>query len=82
MLPQLIFQTCIDRMQVDVATAAARAERYVGVSSGGMDQAISMMGMKGVAKKVAKAPEGVLLHFKGLLLCSATQHTAATAFWI
>mmetsp|Transcript_22161 Transcript_22161/g.66139 ORF Transcript_22161/g.66139 Transcript_22161/m.66139 type:complete len:506 (-) Transcript_22161:65-1582(-) len=42
--------------KADVAMAAARAERYVGVSSGGMDQAISMMGMKGLAKKVEFNP--------------------------
>ena len=36
----------------EVAAAAAKAERYVGVASGGMDQAISMTGMKGVAKRV------------------------------
>ncbi|KAG1673974.1 hypothetical protein FOA52_015730 [Chlamydomonas sp. UWO 241] len=38
--------------KADVAAAAARAERYVGVSSGGMDQAISMMALKGIAQKV------------------------------
>lgn len=39
-----------------VADAAAKAERYIGVASGGMDQAISMMGMKGVAKQVEFNP--------------------------
>ena len=40
----------------EVADAAAKAERYVGVASGGMDQAISMMGMQGVAKQVEFNP--------------------------
>jgi N-acetylgalactosamine kinase len=39
-----------------VADAAAKAERYVGVASGGMDQAISMMAINGVAKQVEFNP--------------------------
>ncbi|KXZ46261.1 hypothetical protein GPECTOR_45g131 [Gonium pectorale] len=37
----------------------AAAERYVGVTSGGMDQAISMMGQQGVAMHVEFNPVGV-----------------------
>ncbi|KAF5838871.1 ribosomal protein S5 domain 2-type protein [Dunaliella salina] len=40
----------------EVAEFAAKAERYVGVTSGGMDQAISMMGMLGVAKLIEFNP--------------------------
>jgi N-acetylgalactosamine kinase len=36
----------------EVAEFACRAERHVGVTSGGMDQAISVMGMAGVAMMV------------------------------
>ena len=36
----------------------AKAERYVGVTSGGMDQAISIMGMPGIAKMVEFNPVG------------------------
>ncbi|PNW70732.1 hypothetical protein CHLRE_17g732300v5 [Chlamydomonas reinhardtii] len=39
-----------------VAEAACKAERYVGVTSGGMDQAISMMGQQGVAMHVEFNP--------------------------
>ncbi len=42
----------VSSLKGEVAAAAAKAERYVGVASGGMDQAISMTGMKGVAKRV------------------------------
>ncbi|KAG2487012.1 hypothetical protein HYH03_014383 [Edaphochlamys debaryana] len=41
-----------------VAEAACKAERYVGVTSGGMDQAISMMGQQGVAMHVEFNPVG------------------------
>ncbi|PRW59155.1 Galactokinase [Chlorella sorokiniana] len=40
----------------EVAEFTARAERYVGVTSGGMDQAISIMGMPGIAKLVEFNP--------------------------
>lgn len=40
----------------EVADFACRAERYVGVTSGGMDQAISVMGQPGVAKLVEFNP--------------------------
>ncbi|KAG2431874.1 hypothetical protein HXX76_009367 [Chlamydomonas incerta] len=39
-----------------VAEAACKAERYVGVTSGGMDQAISMMGQQGVSMHVEFNP--------------------------
>ncbi|KAJ2899032.1 galactokinase [Coemansia aciculifera] len=35
--------------QVELASAAARAERHVGVNAGGMDQAVSIMGQQGTA---------------------------------
>ena len=38
-----------------IAEFTARCEKYVGTESGGMDQAISIMGDKGLAK---------LVHFK------------------
>ncbi|GFR51602.1 hypothetical protein Agub_g14026 [Astrephomene gubernaculifera] len=44
----------LDKAQV--AEAACKAERYVGVTSGGMDQAISMMGQQGVAMHVEFNP--------------------------
>lgn len=40
----------------EVADFTCRAERYVGVTSGGMDQAISVMGAPGVAKLVEFNP--------------------------
>jgi len=36
----------------EVAEFACTCERYVGTQSGGMDQAISMMGMPGVAQLI------------------------------
>lgn len=42
----------------EVSEFTARAERYVGVTSGGMDQAISVMGMPGIAKLVEFNPVG------------------------
>jgi galactokinase len=36
----------------EVAEFACTCERYVGTQSGGMDQAISIMGMNGVAKLI------------------------------
>ena len=36
----------------EVAEFACTCERYVGTQSGGMDQAISMMGMAGVAQLI------------------------------
>ena len=43
----------------DVATYAASCEKYVGTESGGMDQAISIMGQPGTAKLVSFNPVGV-----------------------
>jgi N-acetylgalactosamine kinase len=40
----------------EVAEFTARAERYVGVTSGGMDQAISIMGRPGIAQHVEFNP--------------------------
>lgn len=40
----------------EVAEFTAKAERYVGVISGGMDQAISVMGMPGTALMVEFNP--------------------------
>jgi N-acetylgalactosamine kinase len=42
--------------QQDVATFAASCEKYVGTESGGMDQAISIMGQAGTAKLVSFQP--------------------------
>lgn len=38
---------CIALAQSEVADFCARCERYVGAESGGMDQAISLMGKLG-----------------------------------
>ena len=43
----------------DVATFAASCEKYVGTESGGMDQAISIMGQPGTAKLVSFNPVAV-----------------------
>lgn len=40
----------------DVATFTASCEKYVGTESGGMDQAISLMGEKGIAKLIEFNP--------------------------
>lgn len=40
----------------EVATFTAKAEQYVGVTSGGMDQAISIMGRQGIAQHVEFNP--------------------------
>ncbi|PSC75650.1 Galactokinase [Micractinium conductrix] len=42
----------IELTKGEVSEFTAKAERYVGVTSGGMDQAISVMGMPGIAKLV------------------------------
>ena len=44
----------------EVAAFTASCEKYVGTESGGMDQAISIMGQKGLAK---------LVHFKPVSAC-------------
>ena len=46
-----------------IAEFTARCEKYVGTESGGMDQAISIMGDKGLAK---------LVHFKPVRLQGIT----------
>lgn len=40
----------------DIATFTAKCEKYVGTESGGMDQAISIMGQTGVAKMIEFNP--------------------------
>lgn len=40
----------------DIATFTAKCEKYVGTESGGMDQAISIMGQNGVAKMIEFNP--------------------------
>eukprot|EP00884_Botryococcus_braunii_P009664 jgi/Botrbrau1/1869/Bobra.146_1s0056.1 len=40
----------------DIATFTAKCEKYVGTESGGMDQAISVMGQTGVAKMIEFNP--------------------------
>ena len=52
-----------------IAEFTARCEKYVGTESGGMDQAISIMGEKGLAK---------LVHFKPVRLFGATSLCQAT----
>ena len=50
-----------------IAEFTARCEKYVGTESGGMDQAISIMGDKGLAK---------LVHFKPVRLqCAGARLT-------
>ena len=44
------------RVSQELSEFTARAERYVGVTSGGMDQAISVMGMPGMALMVEFNP--------------------------
>jgi N-acetylgalactosamine kinase len=63
----------ISLTKAEVAEFACLAERYVGVSSGGMDQAISMMGMPGVAKLVEFNPVGGLWWAAGCGLAAAVQ---------
>lgn len=46
----------IPAAKAEVADFACQAERYVGVTSGGMDQAISMMGAPGLAKFIEFNP--------------------------
>ncbi len=48
----------------EVSEFTARAERYVGVTSGGMDQAISVMGMPGTALMVEFNPVSCLEFLK------------------
>ncbi len=43
-------------MTQDVAEFTSKAEQYVGVTSGGMDQAISIMAMPGKAKYIEFNP--------------------------
>ena len=54
----------------DVAEFTTTCERYVGTESGGMDQAISMMGMPQIAKLIEFHP--VSLPFTGTQ--ASTQH--------
>lgn len=54
----------------EVATFTASCEKYVGTESGGMDQAISIMGAPGIAKLVEFNPVRPLLS----LSCSGHCH--------
>ena len=49
-----------------IAEFTARCEKYVGTESGGMDQAISIMGEKGLAKLVHFKPVRLLDTHSGL----------------
>lgn len=48
----MMYSSVVLALSQEVAEFTAKAERYVGVTSGGMDQAISIMGMPGIAKLV------------------------------
>lgn len=64
----------------EVAEFACTCERYVGMQSGGMDQAISIMGMNGVAKLINFDPVSTLAVHKlvpSLLSTALAMHTAA-----
>ena len=54
-IPQLGVLTSTAIAQ-EVATFTATCEKYVGTESGGMDQAISIMGQQGIAKLVMFNP--------------------------
>lgn len=45
-----------------IAEFTAKCEKYVGTESGGMDQAISIMGEKGLAKLVHFKPVSTMWH--------------------
>ena len=47
---------CLLLLMQDVAEFTTTCERYVGTESGGMDQAISMMGMPQIAKLIEFNP--------------------------
>ena len=73
----------------ELATFTASCEKYVGTESGGMDQAISIMGQKGIAKLVEFNPVQPWLafllhailhdkHREGSLACS--KHTCLCCY--
>ena len=47
-------------MMQEVATFTASCEKHVGTESGGMDQAISLMGEQGIAKLIEFNPVSTL----------------------
>jgi len=72
-----------------IADLAAKSERYMGVMSGGMDQAISMTAKAGYAKHIqfdpltakdVKLPGGVSIVVANTLVESAKYVTAATCY--
>ena len=52
----------------ELATFTASCEKYVGTESGGMDQAISIMGAPGIAKLVEFDPVGSHLMLLAMLV--------------
>ena len=55
-IPLLLRNKQIRTNAQEVAQFAAECEKYVGTQSGGMDQAISIMGQAGVAKLISFNP--------------------------
>lgn len=67
-----------------VASFAAKAEQYVGVTAGGMDQAISVMGMPGVAMLVEFNPVrggGLVCVWEGCVCVCGEGGMGATPTW-
>ncbi len=71
----------------DIATFTAKCEKYVGTESGGMDQAISIMGQSGVAKMIEFNPvwPRSLCHLLWIIVCvdprfGATSPNSPTVF--
>jgi N-acetylgalactosamine kinase len=62
-----------------VSEFTCTAERYVGVTSGGMDQAISVMGMPGLALLVEFNPVSNSCHLWGLTSVKSLYHSASVS---
>eukprot|EP01091_Cochliopodium_minus_P006093 TRINITY_DN15973_c0_g1_i1.p1 TRINITY_DN15973_c0_g1~~TRINITY_DN15973_c0_g1_i1.p1 ORF type:complete len:469 (-),score=114.37 TRINITY_DN15973_c0_g1_i1:40-1362(-) len=52
----VMFSNDLNIDQRELATLCAKCERYMGMQSGGMDQAISILGKKGIAKLIQFNP--------------------------
>ena len=76
----LVFQLSVLACAQEVAEFACTCERYVGTQSGGMDQAISMMGMPGVAQLINFHPVPHICSYTSILCLTMLFHHPTMGF--
>jgi galactokinase len=74
----MMYSSVVLALPQEVAEFTAKAERYVGVTSGGMDQAISIMGMPGIAKLVDFNPvSSIAVHGTAVAVAGCRRQAAS-----